>query len=66
MKLRLLQTVALLRDWPEARLRKGHVGTVVEALGDDTYLVEFSDNEGQTFALEALPSEALLPLRYDR
>lgn len=65
MELELLQTVALLRDWPQARLRRGHVGTVVETLGDDRYLVEFSGKDGRAFALETLPGDALLPLRYE-
>jgi hypothetical protein len=60
----LLQVVALTDDLPEQRLRRGQVGTVVEALGGDRFLVEFSDNRGQTYALLPLAAHQLLPLRY--
>ncbi|HTJ29976.1 MAG TPA: DUF4926 domain-containing protein [Acidobacteriaceae bacterium] len=63
-KIELLAVVALLRDWPERRLVRGQVGTVVEILISDVVLVEFSDNEGQTYAIEALPSDALMRLHH--
>lgn len=61
----ILDVVALLRDVPDERLLRGQVGTIVEELTDDTVLVEFADDEGQTYALAALPVRDLLVLRYE-
>ena len=47
----LLDVVALLTDVPAHRLARGQVGTVVERLGDETLLVEFSDDQGRAYAL---------------
>jgi len=58
----LLDTVALLENIPARNLREGEVGTVVELLGDDVYEVEFSDNDGQTYAQFALRADQLIPL----
>ncbi len=58
----MLDTVALIDDVPERKLRKGEVGTVVEILGPDVFEVEFSDEEGQTYAELALRDEQLITL----
>jgi hypothetical protein len=50
---RLLDVVALLSDVPSHGLLRGQVGTVVELL-DGAYEVEFSDDEGRTYAELAL------------
>jgi len=60
----LLSVVALLQDNPAHGLVRGQVGTVVERLGGDIMEVEFSDEDGRTFALLAVPADQLLPLRY--
>jgi hypothetical protein len=57
----LLDVVALLTDFPEHNLVRGQVGTVVEYL-DGAYEVEFSDDEGRTYAELALEPGYLLPL----
>jgi hypothetical protein len=46
----LLNVVALLTDVPAHGLRRGQVGAVVELL-DDAYELEFSDDEGKTYAI---------------
>ena len=51
---KLLDTVALTQDHPEAGLRQGDVGAVVELLGQDAYEVEFVAASGRTQALIAL------------
>lgn len=61
-KIKLLDTVALLEDLPERKLKRGEVGTVVEILGPDAYEVEFCDDEGQTYAQFALPADQLIVL----
>ena len=59
----LLDVVALLTDVPEQGLLRGQVGTVVELL-DGAYEVEFSDDEGKTYAELALQSDHLLILHH--
>jgi len=51
---KLLNVVALLEDIPDHGLRRGQVGTVVEELAPDVFEVEFSDDNGRTYALLAL------------
>jgi hypothetical protein len=58
----LLDTVALLEDVPQRKLRKGEVGTVVEILAPNVYEVEFCDDEGQTYAELALRGDQLVLL----
>ena len=58
----LLDTVALIEDFPERRLSRGEVGTVVEVLEPDVYEVEFSDDHGETYAELALRGEQLVLL----
>ena len=65
-RFRLLDVVALTADRQEDGLLCGHVGTVVEDLGDAVYEVEFSDDRGRCYALVALPATALLPLYHRR
>ena len=60
---RLLDVVALLSDVPAHGLLRGQVGTVVEVL-DDAYEVEFSDDEGKTYAELALAADQLLVLHH--
>ena len=42
----------------------GQVGTIVEELAPDVYEVEFSDNDGQTYAMLPLKSEQLIRLYF--
>jgi hypothetical protein len=61
----LLDVVALLDDWPEYHLRQGEVGTVVEYLAPDVWLVEFSDNNGEEYAMAEIRDDQLLKLYYE-
>jgi len=61
-KIRLLDTVALLEDLPERKLKRGEVGTVVEILALDVFEVEFCDDERQIYAELALHDEQLITL----
>jgi hypothetical protein len=60
---RLLDVVALLVDMPSQSVLRGQVGTVVETL-DGAYEVEFSDDQGRTYAELALRPEQLLVLHH--
>ncbi|MFN4795963.1 MAG: DUF4926 domain-containing protein [Pseudanabaena sp.] len=63
-KLNLFDIVALKNDLPQHRLQSGQVGTIVEILAPEVYEVEFSDDDGQTYAMQALPAHQLLKLHY--
>ena len=60
----LLNPVALAADLPKAGLVRGRVGTVVEILGDDTFEVEFSDENGKTYAQLPLNPDQLIVLHH--
>lgn len=57
--------VALIHDLPEAGLRRGQVGTLVESLTPGVYEVEFADTEGRTYAQAAIREEALMRLLHE-
>ncbi len=63
--IQLLEVVALAVDLPEAHLRRGQVGTVVDILaGGAAVEVEFSDRDGRTYASLGLRPDQLMVLRY--
>jgi hypothetical protein len=62
--IKLLDVVALTEDLPDRKLRRGQVGTVVELLDPGVFEVEFTDNDGRTFASLALRENQLLLLHY--
>ena len=59
----LLDVVTLLADASAHGLLRGQIGTVVELL-DGAYEVEFSDDEGQTYAELALAPDQFIVLHY--
>lgn len=68
-EIKLLDVVALLEDVPGDGLRRGEVGTVVEAFADapdlpGALLVEFSDRNGEAYAFAELRPAQLVKLRY--
>ena len=63
-KIKLLDVVALTEDLPDRKLRRGQVGTVVELLDPGVFEVEFTDNDGRTFASLALKEDQLMVLYY--
>ncbi|MEH2042201.1 DUF4926 domain-containing protein [Nostoc sp.] len=63
-KFNLLDIVALKTPLSEHNLLAGQVGTIVEILAPEVYEVEFSDDDGQTYAMQALPAHQLLKLHY--
>ena len=62
--IQVLDVVALTEDLPQRGLRRGQVGTVVEVLAPETFEVEFSDNEGRTYATAPLRADQLIILYY--
>lgn len=64
-QIELLDVVALTQDLLERGLQRGQVGTVVEQLAPDVFEVEFSDNNGRTYATLALKTSQLMRLHYE-
>jgi hypothetical protein len=58
----LLDVVALTEDLPEKKLFRGQVGTVVEVYTPDAFEIEFSDDDGRTYALLPLRANQLMVL----
>jgi hypothetical protein len=63
-KIELFDVIAFLHNMPEYGLRRGEVGTIVEALAEEVWLVEFSDNEGEEYATIELHNEQFIKLYY--
>ena len=64
-ELELLSVVALLEDSKDHKLLRGQVGTIVERLAPGVYEVEFSDDEGRTYAALSLRADQLLQLHHE-
>ena len=62
--MKLLDVVALLDDLPDLNLYRGQVGTIVEEYEPTVFEVEFSDTEGQAYAIETLNAQQLLVLHH--
>jgi Domain of unknown function (DUF4926) len=62
--MKLLDIVALKEDLPDRNLLASQVGTIVEFLASEVYEVEFSDDDGQTYAMLPLHSSQLLQLNW--
>ena len=60
----MLDVVALMVDLPDKGVRRGQVGTIVERLRPNVFEVEFSDDDGRTYAQLALADEQLMVLRF--
>lgn len=65
MQIKPFDVVALLEDQPSQGLLRGQVGTVVETLAPGAFEVEFSDNDGRTYATVALKASQLLVLHHE-
>ena len=64
-ELEKLSVVALTQDLPAKGLKRGQVGTIVEDLAPGVYEVEFSDDQGRTYASAALHNDQLMRLHYE-
>lgn len=61
----LLDVVALLHDLPAEKLRKGSLGTIVEVFKDKSFLIEFADLNGVTYAMPVLSEEHILKIHQE-
>lgn len=65
-ELEMLSVVALTKELPEKGLQRGQVGTIVEKLAPGVYEVEFSDDQGRTYASTAITGDRLMRLHHER
>jgi hypothetical protein len=61
-RIELLDVVALTQDLPEQTVYRGQVGTVVEILAPGVYEIEFSDDNGTTYATASVREDQLMLL----
>lgn len=61
----ILDVVILMEALPNLNLRKGELGTIVEILDKDVFLVEFADTKGVTYAMTTLDSSILMKVYYE-
>jgi len=59
-----LEVVALTCDVQEKHLHRGQVGTVMEILAPGVVEVEFSDLDGNPYAICAIPENSLMVLHH--
>ena len=59
-ELEMLSAVALIQDLPAKGLKRGQVGTIVEDFAPGVYEVDFSDDQGRTYASVALHAEQVV------
>ena len=64
-KIKELDTVALLKNIPSKKLRRGDVGTVVTNFSSTMAEVEFVDDKGRTTSLVVLNKSDLIKLRLE-
>lgn len=70
MELELYQQVALSRDLPEYRLRRGDVATLIDRVphpnsGEVGYILEVFSAVGESISVIAVPQSAVEVLRSD-
>jgi hypothetical protein len=70
MKPKLYQRVALIRDWPDAGLRRGDVATVVDWVphptdGDEGCVLEVFNALGESIQVVTVPSLYVSPVTSD-
>ena len=62
--IKLLDFLALVEDLPERGLYRGQVGTVVEKIAHDAFIVKFSNDDGCNYAMLPLLNAQLIVLHY--
>lgn len=58
--------VALTEDLPGLGLSRGQMGTVIEKLAADVYEIEFSNENGETYATATIDGTKLIRLHRER
>lgn len=61
----ILDVVVVTEALPVLNLRKGELGTIVEILDKDNFIVEFTDAKGVTYAMSVVNAKVLLKVFYE-
>ena len=61
----ILDVVVLTEALPALKLRKGELGTIVECLDKDVFLVEFADSKGVTYSMPVINASSLMKVYYE-
>jgi len=62
---KLFDTVALIEDMQIKKLRRGSIGTIVEIMDNNNFLVEFANMNGEMYAMPVVGKEKLLKLYHE-
>jgi len=63
--LELFDVVVLTEAIPSYNLRKGVLGTIVEILDEEVFLIEFADTKGVSYAIVPIKSSSLMKVYYE-
>jgi len=63
--LELFDVVVLTEAIPSYNLRKGVLGTIVEILYEEVFLIEFADTKGVSYAIVPIKSSSLMKVYYE-
>jgi hypothetical protein len=61
----ILDIVTVLQDIPVEKLNKGNIGTVVEILDEEMFLVEFCDKNGKTLKMLELSNNQIMKINFE-
>lgn len=61
----LFDIVVLTQDIESKKLKKGSLGTIIEQLSADIFMVEFVDTKGVTYSTSILSSAQLMKVYYE-
>lgn len=64
-ELKLLDVVATLKEFPEEKVASGQVGTIVEYLAPNVFLIEFANTIGETITIIPVKADDLLKLHHE-
>ena len=63
--LKILDVVVLLTDLPADKLKKGSLGTIVDDFKNGSFLVEFANVNGVSYAISMLTAGQLLKVHQE-
>lgn len=64
-KIELLDVVVLTKSILKEKLQKGAIGTVVELLDEEFFLIEFADKKGVAYAIVPISEKHLMKVVHE-
>jgi hypothetical protein len=62
--MKIHDVIALIEDLPQHNLKRGQVGTIIEAWESGVFEVEFANTNGVAYAMVALRADQMMLLRW--